>query len=124
LSRPCLELRTRPAFSINRRCLVMAWRVTCEPSVRFVMDSGPAPQRRATSRKRVSSPKAANIGADVGFRRTRGLRGLRKVLLDHLDHHVPTGFVCRERFRTSREWNLIKAGLDHRKHNAVFHLLQ
>ena len=45
------------------RCLVIAWRVTPDPSLRRAIDSGPSPDSRATSLSRVSSPSAANTGA-------------------------------------------------------------
>jgi hypothetical protein len=45
------------------RCLVTAWRVTDASRVRCAMDIGPPADRRATMRRRVSSPRAAKIGA-------------------------------------------------------------
>src|SRR5438067_2154132 len=57
-------LRTRPASSITWRCLVIAWRVTAKPPLSAVRDIGPSSQRRATSRKRVSSPRAAKRRAE------------------------------------------------------------
>src|SRR4051794_669034 len=97
---PCRTLRISPATSIVRRCLVIACRVTSAPVAKEVIDKGPSRHRRKTSRSRVSSPNAANNGAAVcAFILALALRGLRKVFLDHLDHHVPSAFVRLEGLR-------------------------
>jgi len=122
LSRGADETR----FRITRRCLVIAWRVTSEPAVSLAMDAGPPSQSRPTSRKRVSSPSAAKMGADsLGLSPfAAALRGLFKVLLDQLDDHCPALFVCRERRRTAREGDSIEARFGDREHDAVRDLLQ
>src|SRR6185312_9221554 len=64
-SRPARISRTRPASASVLRCLVIAWRVTCAPALRRVMDSGPPAQRRATRSNRVLSPRAANTRTEL-----------------------------------------------------------
>src|SRR5580698_1172162 len=103
------------------------------------MDIGPSSHRRATSRKRVSSPSAANIcaetpdaekpGADApapeprdrtlrGFP-ARALRLLDKVRLDQLHLLAPAALVRRERLRPARQRNLVEAGFGNRQHGSV-----
>src|SRR5436305_1303720 len=100
LSRPRALLRTRPASSITRRCLVTACRVIGSPPASLEIDSGPPSQRRETRRRRVSSPSAAKIEAELAssacFAR---VSVLRKILLDEGDDLAPALFVRGERFR-------------------------
>src|SRR5439155_11138308 len=107
-SRPRCALRTRPALSITRRCFVIAWRVTAKPVVSPEIDIGPASQRRATRRSRVSSPNAANTEAESETAAFE-LRGLGKMLLDQGDDHRPALFVCRERLGAARQRDLIES---------------
>src|SRR5262245_62590346 len=72
-SRPRRACRTRPAPASTCRCLVTAWRVTAEPSLSRVIDSGPPAESRATSPRRVASPRAANTDAAPGAERACAL---------------------------------------------------
>src|SRR5437660_1118423 len=97
---------------MTRRCLVIAWRVTLDPAVSRVMDIGPASQRRATSRSRVLSPRAANSGAELfGSTAALDLRCAGKVFLDQFHYHAPTLLIGRERLGPARQRDLIEAGL-------------
>src|SRR5580765_8492092 len=62
-SRPTLTWRTRPACASTCRCLVTACRVISVPEVSCAIDRAEPAHRTATSRRRVSSPSAAKIGA-------------------------------------------------------------
>src|SRR5215472_16813265 len=89
------------------------------------MDMGPPPQRRETSRKRVSSPSAANSGAEpIDLAWAPELCRLSKILLDHSHHHAPASLVRRERLCPALERDLIEAGLRDGQHDAVHHVLQ
>src|SRR5579864_4489801 len=96
----------------------MAWRVTRDPAVSREIDIGPPLHRLATSRKRFSSPRAANSSAEPE------LRGLGKVLLDDLYHHGPATVIGREGLCAARQGDAIEARLDHRKHDAARHIFQ
>src|SRR6202041_1244031 len=61
--RPSRILRTTPAVSKTRRCLVIAWRVRVEPSVSSAIDCGRPRQSFSTSVSRFSSPKAEKMDA-------------------------------------------------------------
>src|SRR5246127_1134716 len=91
-----------------------------KPSVSLVMDVGPLLQRRETSCSRVSSPSAANTGAEFTncgtvFR----LRCLGKVLLDELHDHTPALLVRLECVRATLQRDLIEAGFGYGQHHAV-----
>ncbi len=76
-----------------------------EPSVSLVMDIGPSPQRRATSRRRISSPNAAKTGAVDVF----ALGRMFQVPLEILHLHAPTLLVRGERFRPATSMDLLEA---------------
>src|SRR5258706_12816127 len=120
LSRPRVALRTRPAFSMTRRCLVIAWRVMGKPPASLAMDIGPASHRRETRRRRVSSPSAAKIDAEPASSvRLACVSALRKILLDQGGLHAPALFVRRERLRAALERNAIEAGFRDRQQDAA-----
>src|SRR5262245_13612500 len=62
-SRPRRVPRISPALERTSRCLVTAWRVTGLLALKRAIDSGPLVDSRTNSRRRVSSPRAANRGA-------------------------------------------------------------
>src|ERR1700733_14587816 len=95
----------------------MAWRVTLDPAVRPVIDSGPSSHRRRTIRKRVSSPSAAKMGA-VELAGAR-LAGCGKVGLDQCHLDAPTLLVRSKGFRASRQWDCIEDGLGEGEHHSV-----
>src|SRR5262245_52817160 len=108
LSRPRRVQCTSRAFSITRKCLVIAWRVMRDPSLRPVMDIGPWRQRRATMSSRVSSPRAAKIGAeDLGV--------LCKVPFDECNYEGPTLLVGGEGCSAALERDAVEAGFGHCK---------
>src|SRR6185436_2670589 len=88
------------------------------------MDIGPSSQRRMTSRKRVSSPKAANRGAEPRGSAAFELRRLGKILLNQRYHHCPTLFVGRERLRAARQRNLVEARFRDGQRDAISRFLQ
>jgi len=88
----------------------MACRVTFVPEVNLEMDNGPSLLNRKTSRRRVSSPSAANTTAEFFERATNfALRLLGKVFLDDLDHNIPALLVCRKRLRSARKRDPIES---------------
>src|SRR5580658_5515986 len=124
-SRPRRVPLTSPAPSMTFRCLVIACRETAVPAVSRVIDIGPSFDRRDTSPKRVSSPRAAKMGAEiVGSARARELPRIGKVLLNQLHYHAPTLLVCRERLQAALDWNLIKAGFSDGQQHSIRRVLQ
>src|SRR5579863_6285973 len=93
---------------MTRRCFEIACRVTSEPAVNLAIDSGPSSHSRATSRSRVSSPRAANTSADdfAGL-----LLAIHDVLADRLHHQAPAIIVGGKRLRAALERNAVEAGL-------------
>src|SRR5512147_125369 len=125
VSRPCRVQRMRPASSITRRCLVIAWRVIFVPAVKCVMDIGPSSESRATSRKRISSPSAAKIIAEsFGCAELLWLSFLCKVRLDQFHDHAPTLFVGSKRLDTTFQRNPIESTFRHLQHDALRDLLK
>src|SRR5262249_61363375 len=102
------------------------WVLSAERAVSWVMDVGPPPHSRHTSRRRVASPRAANSGAE-SFDSAHVFPLCRMdddVLLEQLDHEAPALLVRRERLLPASQRDLIEAGLGDRQHDAVGHLLQ
>src|SRR5262249_2349310 len=97
LSRPARTLRTTPAASSTRRCLVTAWRVNRVPAVRRTIDCGVPRLSRSRTESRVASPSAANISARA-FNAVETLARMNKMFRDigHLDS--PAALVHAERF--------------------------
>src|SRR5215813_6306710 len=125
LSRPWVALRTKPAFSITRRCLVMACRVIGNLAVSLEIESGPSPERRETRRSRVSSPSAAKTAADsVSSAFALALRSLAKIRLDQLDHDRPALVVRCECLRPAFERDRIEPRLADDQQDAVWCVLQ
>src|SRR5437870_10450588 len=118
-------LRTSPAFSMTRRCLVIAWRVMAKPAVSCAIDMGPSRHSRTTRRSRVPSPSAANTGADAAsFAFVLERRRLRKVLLDERHHDRPALLVRRERLRAAFQRDAIEARFADGQHDAAGDLLE
>src|SRR4051812_10532317 len=88
----------------------MACRVTCVPSLRRTMESGPSAPNRDTSWSRVSSPRAANSGAASLISSAALL--LRDIALDVLQLRAPAALVAAERFRAAPERDAVEARLD------------
>src|SRR5512142_1294783 len=98
-----------------RRCFLIAWRVTSEPSVSRESDIGPSRHSRATTASRVGSPSAANTGADAA-ESTRGasLLGLPgDIRVDVPDLRGPSLVVHAAGLVAPRQWDRVEAGLDH-----------
>src|SRR6185436_17738433 len=122
VSRPARVARTRPAPSRIRKCLVTAWRVTPEPVVRLVIEAGPERQSRLTMPRRVSSPRAAKIGALL--RRAVDRLGLLDMASDVLDLLRPAALVHAEGLATTRGGDLVEARLHDGEPRALLHLLE
>src|SRR5262249_2716776 len=104
------------------------------PSARRAIESGSRRHSRATSLSRVSSPRAAKIGAASANLPGIGLRvGVivwhrhsgceRKILLDELRLVAPTCIVVSKRFRAPLKRNAIETGFrdsDHRAPRCLF----
>src|SRR5271170_3969895 len=89
------------------------------------MDSGPLSQRRATSRKRVSSPSAAKRGAEIQVAAAAfGLWRTDKVLLDQRHLYAPTLLVSGEGLRAPGKRDLIEAGLGDGQHDTIGNFLK
>src|SRR5208283_937330 len=56
---------TKPADASTRRCFVTAWRVIPVPDVSCVIESAAPVRRTVMRRRRVSSPRAAKMGAEL-----------------------------------------------------------
>src|ERR1700733_8508418 len=105
-------LRTIPAFSSTRRCLVIAWRVTFEPSASCEIDRRSPAQSLASSDNLVSSPRAAKTGACARCAATR-LPALPDMALDVLHLLGPAPIVHAEGFRAPAARDLVEAGFGH-----------
>jgi hypothetical protein len=88
---------------------VIACRVTFVPEVSLEIDNGPSLLNRKTSRRRVSSPSAANTSAEFFGRAASLVLGLLgKVFLDDPNHNAPALLVCRKRLRAASKRDLIE----------------
>src|ERR1700733_12432523 len=96
---------------MTRRCFVIPWRVTIEPSASRVMDIGPPSHRRETRSRRVSSPRAAKSRASPFDLWRTGKTVLCEISLDQFDHHSPASVVRGERLRPALKRYLIEARL-------------
>src|SRR5262249_55086990 len=122
-SRPRHVLRTRPARSRSSRCFVIAWRETRDRSLSRAIDPGPAVDSRTRSRKRVSSPRAAESGAA-----SCACVGSPALALDMaanvLDLLGPAVVVHAECLRAAPGRNPIETGLGEREHRAALRLFE
>src|SRR6516162_3010574 len=118
LSRPLRTLRTTPAPSNTRRCLVTAWRVSSVPRVRREIDCGLPSLSLASTDSRVSSPSAANTDARVFSAPARAppedalSRGLLDMPFDVLHLHSPAAFIHPERLVAAFRRDLVEARFD------------
>src|SRR5205807_329211 len=111
-SRPCHALRTRPASSRTRRCLVIACRVTRAPCVSPAIESRPRSPRRLTMRSRVSSPSAAKT------------RSGRNVFLDQLHLLGPPALVRREGLGAASRREAVEPALGQGELRSARHFLE
>src|ERR1700722_17553964 len=127
LSRPTLTSRTRPAAASTPKCFVMACRDMSVPDVSCVIDMAPPPHRAAISLSRISSPRAANTGAeicnDLGLAAAAALR-LTDMLFDVLHLLIPPRTVHAEHVRAARQRYFIQARLNQGEHRAAIDLLK
>src|SRR5262245_43315145 len=88
------------------------------PTLRLAMDCGPCEERRATSRRRVSSPSAAKMGA-ARSSLTWGLpvlcRRLVDILLDVLHLLVPAFLVAAVGFQPACQRDALEPGFHDRE---------
>src|SRR5579863_3017179 len=95
-----------------------------KPAVSCVMEVGPPSQRRETRRKRISSPSAANSGAECTNSPFVLQLLLGKVFLHERHYDIPALLVGLECLRAARQWDPIEAGFCDRKHHTFGHCLQ
>jgi hypothetical protein len=112
------------AFSITRRCLEIAWRVSLEPAARVAIEAGPPTQSFDTKRRRVSSPKAAKSRAEVFAALGFDLLGMAQVFLDQLNLQSPTALVRRKSGGSSLDRNTVEAGFGDRQQDAIRRVLE
>src|SRR5262245_34232431 len=121
-SRPRRLPRTRPALDSTSRCFLTAWRETGDRSLRREIDSGPLEASRTRSRRRVSSPSAANSGAASLTCPVVGLAGDMAPDVLHLDR--PAFGVHAERLVAATCGQPVEAGLDDGELRAFRRLLE
>src|ERR1700728_1438007 len=124
LSRPARTLCTRPARCSTRRCLVIACRVSREPTVNCEIAAGSPAQAFATSASLVSSASAANSTACAGRRACARLRLLRDIVLDVLHLLCPAAVVTAHRITAPFGGDLFESRLGNHKQRASRGLLQ
>src|SRR5262245_66171506 len=96
-----------------------------KPSVSFAIDIGPPSHKRATRRRRVSSPSAAKSGAEpVNSTRVRALAVLGKILLNQLDLDGPAAFVRCESRGAALERDVVEPGLGDGQLDGAVHLFE
>src|SRR5207244_1496762 len=119
-SLPSAELCATPASASTCRCFVTAWRVMGPPAVSRAMESGPSELRRVTRRSRVSSPRAAKIGAAAARRLVPGAASGRSadIALDGLHLLGPALLVPPICIGAPRRRNGVEAGLGHGEQRA------
>ncbi len=89
------------------------------------MDVGPSLHSLDSSRRRVSCPNAAKIGAERKNPATAfGLCCLRKIRPNQLEDRGPSSLVRRECFCAPFEWDSIEARLVDSQHRAFAHLFE
>src|SRR5580698_11570136 len=125
-SRPTLTSRTRPAAASTPRCFVTAWRDISVPDVSCVIDMALPTHRAATSLSRISSPKAANTGAQFCNGLSLAAAALRfgDMLLDVLHLLIPPRAVHAQHVCAARQRYLIQTGFNHGEQRAAIDLLQ
>src|SRR5262249_40343291 len=129
-SRPLRTLRTTPAPSNTRRCLVTAWRVRSVPSVRREIDCGSPALSRASTDSRVASPSAANTNARAFSALARAppedalSRRLPDMLFDILHLHSPAGVVHAQCLVAAFCRDSVEARFDHAQQGPGRGLLQ
>jgi len=109
-SRPARTPCTIPARCNTRRCLVIACRVSFEPTVNSEIECGCPLHNFAISNSRVSSPKAAKIAARPRSAAVTLLWLLCDMALDVLHLLCPASIVHAKRFHASAGGNLIETG--------------
>src|SRR2546423_14027967 len=116
LWRPVRRLCTIPARSNTRRCLVIACRVSFEPSVSWAMEAGFPRESLATNDNLVLSPNAAKTEAGTCACRRAAtlLLFLGDMAGDVFDLRGPTPIVHAKSFRPATGGDLVKAGLGDR----------
>src|SRR6202789_1946963 len=117
-SRPTFTSRTSPSAASTPRCLVIACRVMSVPDVSWVMDIAPPAHSTAMSRSLISSPSAANSGAQLrsGLFAGAALR-FGDMLFDIHQLFIPSRSVQAKCCCTPRRRNFIETGF----HDAEFH---
>src|SRR6185436_15285189 len=119
-----------PALARMCRCFVTACRVISVPVVSCVIDSAPPAHRTAIIRRRVSSPSAAKIGAELlsadFFNAATPVAVLRRgdMAFDVLHLDVPAAAVHAEGVQPARFRYLVEAGLDHGQQRAAIDVLE
>src|SRR3979411_3288479 len=111
LSRPARMLRTMPASSKTRRCLLTAWRDNLVTAVRREIDCGAPWLSLARTDNRVSSPSAAKTDARARSA-ARPLGRLSEMPGDVVHLLAPAAFVHPKGLVAARAWNLVEARLD------------
>src|SRR5438093_7137527 len=122
-SRPRRTPRTRPASCNTRRCFVIAWRVSVEPSVRRAIETRDPRLSFVRSFSRVASPRAANIGAFLRRSRPPLSRLAGDMGLDVLHLLGPAAAVHPERLIAPRRRARVESRLrddQHRSRRRLF----
>ena len=114
-------LEARPAAANTCRCFVIAWRVMQEPAARREIDNGSPADNREISRKRVSSPSAAKIGAALRLGR---LCRLADISFDCFHLYRPALLVASVGFRAACERNAVETRFHYGEHCSFGSVLQ
>src|SRR5579859_5009853 len=115
---PC----TTPASSSTRRCLVIAWRVSVEPSASREIDCGGPLASLPTSDSRVPSPSAAKTDARCSKSVPRSGRGFCMLLQMACDvRHLlgPPTLVHAEGIEPPVFGKGVEAGFQQEQHGAI-----
>src|SRR5690606_16534457 len=129
LSRPSRRLRTTPASSSTRRCLLIAWRLRALSRPSSVIERCARSPSLPTSDRRVGAPSAANTTAAAGARRDQRDRALRRrawldraspdMALDVLHLLGPAAVVHAEGLVAAVRGDAVEAGFGHGQQGAV-----
>src|SRR5690606_3326999 len=129
LSRPRRRLRTTPASSSTRRCLLIAWRLRTLSRPSSVIERCARSPSLPTSARRVGSPSAANTTAAPGARRDQRDRARRfrasldraslDMALDVLQLLCPAAGVHAEGLVAAVRGDSVETGFGHGQHGAV-----
>lgn len=107
--RPWRTLRTTPAISNTRRCLVIACRVRVEPSVSCAIDCGSPPQSFRMRESLLSSPKAEKTEACARCAAFMLLRFLADMAFNVFHLLRPPAVVPSKRFQAAVAGDVFKA---------------